>query len=67
MHNTTVNKLKNKGLIYLFLFFLLIAGSAAAWLYWGDDLPKKTPLRAKQVFLWHNNLNNAQTITVDQT
>ena len=60
----TTHKSKFKSLIFLFLFFLLMAGSTAAWLYLSeDDLPKKVPLRAKQVFLWHNNLNNAQTIT----
>lgn len=51
-----------KGIIYLFILFLLMAGSTAAWLYFSSDIPKKTPLRAKQVFLWHNNQNNAQTI-----
>jgi hypothetical protein len=54
----------NKNIIYLFLLFLLMVSSTAAWLYFGSDIPKKMPLRAKQVFQWHNNQNNAQTIIV---
>lgn len=49
-----VNKSKIKGFIYLFLVSLLMAGSAAAWLYFTTDMPPKPPMRAKQVFLWHN-------------
>ncbi|MDF2572202.1 MAG: hypothetical protein K0R55_3806 [Sporomusa sp.] len=56
MRNSLVSKLKLRGIIYLFIVFLLMAGSTAAWLYFDSDLPKKAPLRAKQVFLWHNNL-----------
>ncbi|QDR80776.1 hypothetical protein [Sporomusa termitida] len=67
MNNSVISKLKIKGIIYLFVFFLLMAGSTAAWLYFEADLPKKTPIKAKQVFLWHNNLNPAQTNTVKQT
>lgn len=67
MNNSLVDKLKIKGIIYLFLVFLLMAGSTAAWLYFGSDLPKKAPLRATQVFIWHNNLNTVQTITVNKT
>lgn len=65
--DSVINKSKFKGLFYLFLVFLIMAGSTAAWLYFSTDLPKKPPLRAKQVFLWHNNQNNAQTIIVNQT
>ncbi len=61
-------KSKAKGLLLLLLFFLFMAGSTAAWLYLSeDDLPKKVPLRAKQVFLWHNNLNNVQTMIGKKT
>ncbi|HWR09255.1 hypothetical protein [Sporomusa sp.] len=67
MSNSVINKLKIKGIIYLFLVFLLMAGSTAAWLYFEADLPKKAPIKAKQVFLWHNNLNNAQTINANKT
>ena len=67
MNNRVISKLKIKGIIYLFLFFLLMAGSTAAWLYFDTDLPKKTPIKAKQVFLWHNNLNPAQTNPVNLT
>lgn len=56
-----IDNYKIKGFIYLFIVFLVMAGSTAAWLYFSSDIPKKTPLRAKQVFLWHNNQNNAQT------
>ena len=57
-----INNFKIKGIIYLFIVFLLMVSSTAAWLYFSSDIPKKTPLRAKQVFLWHNNQNNAQTL-----
>lgn len=66
MDRITAN-FKFKGIIYLFLVFMLAAGSTIAWLYFSPDMPKKTPLRAKQVFLWHNNQNNAQTINANQT
>ena len=36
-----------------FAIFLILAGSAAAWFFFWHDLPKKTPLRAKQVMLFH--------------
>lgn len=55
---------KAKGILYLFLVFILMASSTVAWLYFSSDLPKKAPLRAKQVFLWHNNQNNEQTMCV---
>lgn len=62
----SIDNLKSKGIIYLIILFLMIAGSTAAWLYFSSDIPKKAPLRAKQVFLWHNNQNNAHTISVDK-
>lgn len=57
----TIDNYKVKGFIYLFIVFLVMVSSTAAWLYFSSDIPKKTPMRAKQVFLWHNNYNNAQT------
>ncbi len=40
-----------KKVIYgLLLFTLLVASGTAAWLYFGD-LPKKTPIKAKQVLV----------------
>ena len=63
----TISHFKFKNIIYLFLLFLLMVSSTAAWLYFDSDIPKKVPLRAKQVFQWHNNQNNAQTIFADQT
>ncbi|TWH48969.1 hypothetical protein [Sporomusa sp. KB1] len=57
----SIDNYKLKGIIYLFIVFLVMASSTAAWLYFSSDIPKKTPMRAKQVFLWHNNQNNAQT------
>lgn len=62
--DSVVNKSKFKGFIFLFLVSLLMAGSAAAWLYFTTDLTPKPPMRARQVFLWHNNQNNVQTIIV---
>jgi len=56
-----IDNYKIKGFIYLFIVFLVMVSSTAAWLYFSSDIPKKTPMRAKQVFLWHNNHNNAQT------
>ncbi|WP_094603284.1 hypothetical protein SPSIL_028350 [Sporomusa silvacetica DSM 10669] len=56
-----IDNYKIKGFIYLFIVFLVMVSSTAAWLYFSSDIPKKTPMRAKQVFLWHNNQNNAQT------
>jgi hypothetical protein len=56
-----INNFKFKSIIFLFIVFLLMVTSTAAWLYFSPDLPKKAPLRAKQVFLWDNNQNNAQT------
>jgi len=64
-HITSHFKLRN--IVYLFLVFLLMVSSTAAWLYFDSDIPKKVPLRAKQVFHWHNNYNNVQTITASQT
>lgn len=63
----TINHFRFKSIIYLVLLFLLMVSSTAAWLYYDSDIPKKTPLRAKQVFQWHNNQNNAQTIIANQT
>ncbi|MBP2634213.1 MAG: hypothetical protein H6Q72_120 [Firmicutes bacterium] len=63
----TISHFRFKSIIYLFLIFLLMASSTAAWLYFDSDIPKKTPLRAKQVFQWHNNQNNAHTIIANQT
>lgn len=65
--NHLVSGIKLKSVIYLVIVFLLMVSSTAAWLYYSPDLPKKTPYRAKQVFLWHNNQNTAQTIIVKQT
>ncbi len=62
-----VSAIKYKGVIYLLLIFLVMAGSTIAWLYFSPDLPKKAPLRARQVFLWHNNFNNVQTKDVNKT
>ncbi len=62
-----VSNFKFRGIIYLLLVFLLMVSSTAAWLYFSSDLPKKAPYRAKQVFLWHNNINIAQTIIATQT
>jgi|GEM_PF-1827727 len=67
MSNSVVNKFKYKGIIYLFLVFLLMAGSTMAWLYFDPGLPKKTPFKAKQVFHWHNNSNSVQTIAINKT
>ncbi|SDD37145.1 hypothetical protein [Sporomusa acidovorans] len=61
----SIGNVKVKGIIYLIILFMMVAGSTAAWLYFGSDIPKKAPLRAKQVFLWHNNQNNAHTIIVN--
>lgn len=36
--------------IILFLLCLAITSSVAAWLYIWDDMPKKTPTKAKQVY-----------------
>ncbi|WP_371370814.1 hypothetical protein [Sporomusa aerivorans] len=46
-----MGSVKCKGVIYLLLIFFLMAGSTIAWLYFSPELPKKAPLRAKQVFL----------------
>lgn len=67
MSNSVINKYKFKGIVYLFLVLLLMAGSTMAWLYFDPGLPKKTPFKAKQVFYWHNNFNNAQTIAIHRT
>lgn len=64
--DSVTNKLKLKGIFFLLLVFMLMAGSTAAWLYFSTDLPKKPPIRAKQVFLWHNNQDYAQTIIVNK-
>ncbi len=65
--NSINNKNKYKGLIYLLLVFLVMAGSTIAWFYFDSDLPKKIPLRAKQVFLWHNNVEISTHYNCHQT
>ncbi|MBP2662158.1 MAG: hypothetical protein H6Q71_106 [Firmicutes bacterium] len=62
--NHILDILKTKGILYLAIVFLLMVSSTAAWLYFSSDIPKKTPLRAKQVLLWHNNQNTVQTKSV---
>lgn len=62
-----VNIFKFKSVLYLLLVFLLMLSSTAAWFYFSQALPKKTPYRAKQVFHWHNNQNTAQTIIANRT
>jgi hypothetical protein len=39
--------------LYIILFFLCLAisGSVAAWFYIWEDMPKKSPTKAKQVYI----------------
>lgn len=39
-----------KMVVFTLALLVAIAGSAAVWLFIWNDLPKKTPIRAKQVF-----------------
>jgi hypothetical protein len=43
----------NSKFIFLTLLaiFILLTGSAAAWIYFQPDIHKKDPIRAKQVFI----------------
>jgi len=60
-----------KYMVLLFVMLLMLIGSTAAWLYLGES-PRKSPVRAKQVYLlpigekfiakqmiaWHNEWMN---------
>jgi flagellar basal body-associated protein FliL len=65
-HNTSneVRKVFDKKVsIFMLVVVLACSGSILAWFYFSNDLPKKMPVRAKQVFRVseYNNLNNVQT------
>ncbi|SHI34141.1 hypothetical protein [Propionispora hippei] len=38
-----------KAYILLFITAILLVGSVTAWFYFFDDLPKKVPVRSRQV------------------
>jgi hypothetical protein len=62
--NSEVRKVFDKKVsIFMLLVVLVCSGSILAWFYFSNDLPKKMPVRAKQVFrvTEYNNLNNVQT------
>lgn len=48
--------------IYIILFFLCLAitSSVAAWVYIWEDIPKKSPTKAKQVYLNRGSDNIAK-------
>ncbi|QJW47639.1 hypothetical protein HA075_18870 [bacterium BFN5] len=43
--------MKLKIVIILGMLCLAVTGSTIAWLYFWGDFPKKSPIRAKQVYL----------------
>lgn len=43
--------MKYKMILIVCVLCLVVTGSTIAWLYFWDQIPKKTPIRAKQVYL----------------
>jgi len=47
----------NRKLYFIVIVICLaVTGSTLAWVFLWDDLPKKEPVRAKQVFMLNNNI-----------
>lgn len=46
-----VKSMSIKIILVVTLMLLLVTGSTLAWIIIWDDLPKKTPIRARQVLL----------------
>jgi hypothetical protein len=43
--------MKYKMILIFCMLCLVVTGSTIAWLFFWDQFPKKTPIRAKQVYL----------------
>lgn len=46
-----VDDMRQKLYFIILMLCLVITGSTMAWLYFDYELPKKSPVRAKQVYL----------------
>lgn len=44
-------RMSKKIILVITIMLLVVSGSALAWVILGDDLPKKAPIRARQVRL----------------